>query len=99
MAMPAMPGAGLVVIEAEFILGGLKTILDGPAMAFHRHQLLHGRALGAPCREEGQAAVGNVAAYAKATGHRANFISLALQLHFSHEVSVARLSLVSASPE
>ena len=31
MAMPAMPGAGLVVIEAEFILGGLKTILDGPA--------------------------------------------------------------------
>src|ERR1700752_3183021 len=30
--------------------------------AFHRHQLLHGRALGAPCREEGQAAIGDVAA-------------------------------------
>src|SRR6516162_6228057 len=61
MAMPAMPGAGLVVIEAEFILGSLKTILDGPAMAFHRHQLLDGRAFGTPCGEKGQAAVGNVA--------------------------------------
>src|SRR6516164_446767 len=65
MAMPAMPGAGLVVIEAEFILGGLKTILDGPAMAFHRHQLLDGRAFGIPCEEKGQAAVGDVAAHQK----------------------------------
>jgi hypothetical protein len=30
VAVPAMPGAGLVMIEAEFILGGLKTILDSP---------------------------------------------------------------------
>src|SRR5215467_1614992 len=65
MAMPAMPGAGLVVIEAEFILGGLKTILDGPAMAFPRHQLLDGRAFGTPCGEKGQAAVGDVAAHQK----------------------------------
>src|SRR5271155_5996341 len=36
MPMPAMPGAGLVVIEAEFVLGGLEAVLDGPAMAFHR---------------------------------------------------------------
>src|SRR6516225_6683616 len=62
MAMPAMPGAGLVVIEAKFILGSLKTILDGPAMTFHRHQLLDGRAFGTPCGEKGQAAVGNIAA-------------------------------------
>ena len=35
VAVPAMPGAGLVMIKAEFILGSLKTILDSPAMAFH----------------------------------------------------------------
>src|SRR6516164_1319549 len=62
MAVPAMPGAGLVMIEAELILGSLKTILNGPAMTFHRHQLLDGRAFGTPCGEEGQAAIGNVAA-------------------------------------
>jgi hypothetical protein len=33
MAMPAMPGAGLAVIEAEFILGGLKTILERATMS------------------------------------------------------------------
>jgi hypothetical protein len=42
MAMPAMPGAGFVVIKAEFVPGGFEAVLDGPAMAFHRHQLLHG---------------------------------------------------------
>ena len=35
MPMPAMPGAGLVVIEAELVLGGLEAVLDGPAMTFH----------------------------------------------------------------
>jgi hypothetical protein len=34
MAVPAMPGAGLVMIEVKLILGSLKTILDGPAMTF-----------------------------------------------------------------
>ena len=62
MAMPASPGAGFVVIKAELVLSGFEAVLDSPAMAFQRHQLLHGRALGAPCGEEGQAAVGNVAA-------------------------------------
>src|ERR1700748_3051872 len=66
MAMPAMPGAGFVVIKAELVLSGFEAIFDGPAMAFYRHQLLQGRALGAPCGEEGQAAVGNVAADQKA---------------------------------
>src|ERR1700756_4856159 len=62
MAMPAMPEASFVVIKTELVLGSFEAVLDGPAMAFHRHQLLDGRALGAPCGEEGQAAVGNVAA-------------------------------------
>ena len=62
VAVPAMPGAGLVMIEAEFILGSLKTILDSPAMTFHRHQLCDRRALGTPSGEEGQIITGDVAA-------------------------------------
>src|ERR1700692_3917894 len=37
-------------------------VLDSPAMAFDKHHVLHGRAFGAPGREEGPIAVGNVAA-------------------------------------
>src|SRR5215468_2277150 len=65
MAVPTMPGTGFVVIETQFVLGGLEAVLDGPAMAFHCHQLLHGCALGAPCREEGEIAIGDVAANQK----------------------------------
>ena len=46
MAVPAMPGAGIVMIEAEFILGSFKTIRDSPAMTFHRDQLCIGVPLG-----------------------------------------------------
>src|SRR5438105_3755651 len=38
VAMPAMPGSALVVIESELIFRGLKTILDRPLMAFDLHQ-------------------------------------------------------------
>src|SRR5471032_1448873 len=38
VAMPAMPGSALVVIEPELVFRGLKTILDRPSMAFDRHQ-------------------------------------------------------------
>ena len=62
MAMPAMPGAGFVVIETEFVLGGFEAVFDGPAMTFHRDQLFHGRALGAPGGEESELAVGDAAA-------------------------------------
>src|SRR6476620_9913103 len=61
MAVPAMPGAGLVMIEAEFILGSLKTILNSPTMTFHRDQLCHRRALGTPSGEAGQITTGDVA--------------------------------------
>ena len=33
MSVPAVPGAGLVVVEAQFILRGLEAVLDCPAMA------------------------------------------------------------------
>ena len=36
VAMPAMPGSALVVVEPELVLGGLKTVFDCPPMAFDR---------------------------------------------------------------
>ena len=33
-AMPAMPGPGFVVVEAELVLGGFEAVFDRPAMAF-----------------------------------------------------------------
>ena len=57
VTVPAMPGTAFVVIETEFVLGGLEAVLDGPAMAFDQHQLLHWRALGAPGGEVGQIAI------------------------------------------
>ena len=33
MAMPAVPGAGLAVIEAEIVLRPLEALLDGPSQA------------------------------------------------------------------
>ena len=62
VTVPAMPRAGFVVIEAEFVLGGFETVLDGPTMAFDRYQLFHGRVLGTPCGEESEITVGNVPA-------------------------------------
>lgn len=38
MPVPTLPGAGLVVVKAEFVLGSLKTFLDAPARAFDTSQ-------------------------------------------------------------
>ena len=46
VAVPTMPGTGLVVIEAEFVLGGFEAVLDRPAMAFDFRQLFIGVPLG-----------------------------------------------------
>ena len=62
VAMPAVPGAGLIVVEAELVLGGLEAILDRPAMPLDLDQHLDGGSGRAPGREEGQIAVGDVAA-------------------------------------
>jgi hypothetical protein len=62
MPVPTVPGACLVVIETEFVFGGFEAVLNGPAMTFDRDELFQGRALGAPCGEEGQIAVGDIAA-------------------------------------
>ena len=57
VAMPAMPGSALVVIEPELVFGGLKTVLDRPAMAFDRDQRFDGCSCRAPGREEGEVTI------------------------------------------
>ena len=61
VAMPAMPGTGFVVVETEFVLGGLEAVFDRPTMPFHPDQRFDRGALRAPCREESEVAVGDVA--------------------------------------
>jgi hypothetical protein len=46
MPVPAVPEAGLVVIEAEFILGGFEAVLDRPTTALDRDQFLYCVTLG-----------------------------------------------------
>jgi hypothetical protein len=62
VAMPAAPGAGLVVIETERDLGGLKAVFNRPAMAFDPDQSLEGRSDRTPGGEKGELTVGNGAA-------------------------------------
>ena len=59
VAMPAMPGSALVVIEPELVFGGLKTVLDRPSMAFDRDQRFDGCCRWAPGGEEGKIAIGD----------------------------------------
>ena len=66
--MPAMPRPGFVVIEAEFVFGGLEAVFDRPAMAFDGDEGLDARAGRAPCREEGEIAVTDIAADQQAAG-------------------------------
>src|SRR4030081_2127517 len=59
VAMPAMPGSALVVIEPELVLGGLKTFLDCPPMAFDLHQCFDRCCRWATGSEEGEIAIGD----------------------------------------
>ena len=62
MAVPAMPGAGFVVIEAELVLGGFEAVLDGPAVPFNDNERLDGCSRWAPGREERKVAISDIAA-------------------------------------
>ena len=57
VAMPAVPGSALVVIEPELVFGGLETVLDRPAMAFDRDQRFDGCSCWAPGGEEGEVTI------------------------------------------
>lgn len=39
----AMPGAGLMWVEAEFVLSGREAVVDGPPMPFHYNKGFNGR--------------------------------------------------------
>lgn len=67
MAVPAVPRARLVVIEAKLVLPGFEAVLDRPTVTLHLHECFHGRALRTPCREECKAAIGNVSADQRAS--------------------------------
>jgi hypothetical protein len=62
VAMPAMPGAGLVVVEPELVLSGLEAVLDGPAMSFDLDQSLGVGSGRTPGGEEGEVGVGDIPA-------------------------------------
>src|SRR4249919_3848029 len=58
VAMPAMPGSALVVVEPELVLGGLKTVLGCPPMAFDLHKCFDRSCRWAPGGDEGEIAIG-----------------------------------------
>ena len=68
MAMPAMPRPGFVMVEAELVFGGLEAVFDCPSMAFDGNQGLDACAGRAPCREEGEITVADIAADKKTAG-------------------------------
>src|SRR3546814_3786228 len=67
MAVPAVPGAGLVVIEAKFVLGRLEAVFDRPALALDPDQHLDACSSRAPGGEEGEITVGDVTAEQKSS--------------------------------
>src|SRR6266446_146345 len=76
--MPTVPGPALVVIETKFVLGGLEAVLDRPAMALDRDQRLDGRSCRTPSGEEGEIAIGDVAADQQAAGPQATIFGIEL---------------------
>src|SRR3978361_1520326 len=59
--MPAMPGAGFIVVEPKLVLTGFETVLNRPTLAFHRHQRLNAGASRTPSGEVGTFAVSQIA--------------------------------------
>src|SRR3712207_1632719 len=62
MAVPAVPGPGLIVVKSKLGLGGLKAVLNRPAMPFDLDQCGHVCPGRAPGREKGKLAISNAAA-------------------------------------
>jgi len=74
--VPAVPGAGLIVVEPEFVLRGLEAVLDRPAMPFDLDQGFDTRSGGAPGGEEGQILVGDIAADQEPPGPQAGSVAV-----------------------
>src|SRR4051794_38567406 len=69
--VPAVPAAGLVVVEPELGLGGLEAVLDRPAASLDLDQRRYFGPGRAPGREEGELAVGDGTADQQAPRPRA----------------------------
>src|SRR3954449_863291 len=67
VAVPAVPAAGLVVVEPELGLGGLERVLDRPAPTLDADQHLERGAGRAPGGEVGQAGIAEAAPDEQAT--------------------------------
>ena len=61
VAVPAVPGPALVVVEAELVLGGFEAVLNGSALAFNGNKGVDARAGWAPGGEKRACAVGDAA--------------------------------------
>src|SRR3954451_13135836 len=68
MTVPAVPGAGFIVVEPKFVLAGLETVFDVPALPFHRDQRLNAGASRAPGGEVGAFAISQIAPDQQAAG-------------------------------
>ncbi|MDR6116523.1 hypothetical protein QE360_003492 [Sphingomonas sp. SORGH_AS789] len=79
------------MVEAEFILGGLEAVLDGPAMPFHTDQGFDSRAGRTPGGEAGKVITGDVAADQHASGP---YPGCAIDVFVGFEVSEFETGLV-----
>ena len=71
VAVPSMPGAGFVMIKAQFVFRCLETVLDGPAAAFNADQFLDRGSCRSPGGEESQIVICDNAADQKAARPKA----------------------------
>ena len=60
VTMPAVPRSGFVVVEPEFVFGGLEAVLDRPAMALDADQGFDRSPCRTPGGEVGEIAVGDI---------------------------------------
>lgn len=56
------------MVESEFVLGCFKAVLNRPAMAFDGNERLNASPRWAPCREEGEITVADIAADEETAG-------------------------------
>lgn len=61
------------MVESELVLGGLEAVLDRPAMAFNGNERLDVGPGRAPCGEECEITVADIAPDQKATGPKPRF--------------------------
>lgn len=97
--MPTVPGAGLIVIEAEFAFGGLEAILDRPAPSLDGNQGLEGGLGRAPGGEVGARAVADGAPDQQAAGPQAGAAAVLLCLKVSQFEIALVLPFHPAAPD